>query len=340
MKNRLIRNAGREVLGTVLMVLAALAIGAVLVVLSGNEPAEAYGMMLKGSFGSTQKITELFVKLIPTLIMALGVSVAFRAQLWNIGAQGQFIMGSICSMVVALYVPVVIPVRIVLAFLVSVLAGASWAGLAGWLKTRFNANEVITTLMLNYIANYLLLYLINGPMQDPYSDLSQTDLVPEGMRLARLFAPYRLHTGFFLLLAVVIVMIFFWRTTLGYRIDLVGQCEKVATYSGVNVKRTVVITMCRQYCNHCGTAWLFERIRHHRGGHVLFRAAVRRGQHAAHDGGALFRGERDSGSDYHSGHRQKHGNGQSGAPAEKTASRREKGGTHACGMIFSRLAFW
>ena len=164
MKNRLIRNAGREVLGTVLMVLAALAIGAVLVVLSGNEPAEAYGMMLKGSFGSTQKITALFVKLIPTLIMALGVSVAFRAQLWNIGAQGQFIMGSICSMVVALYVPVVIPVRIVLAFLVSVLAGASWAGLAGWLKTRFNANEVITTLMLNYIANYLLLYLINGPM--------------------------------------------------------------------------------------------------------------------------------------------------------------------------------
>ena len=64
------------------------------------------------------------------------------------------------------------------------------------------------------------------------------------MRLARLFAPYRLHTGFFLLLAVVIVMIFFWRTTLGYRIDLVGQGEKVATYSGVNVKRTVVITMC------------------------------------------------------------------------------------------------
>lgn len=244
MKNRLIRNAGREVLGTILMVLAALAIGAVLVVLSGNEPAEAYGMMLKGSFGSTQKITELFVKLIPTLIMALGVSVAFRAQLWNIGAQGQFIMGSICSMVVALYVPVVIPARIVLSFLVSVLAGAAWAGLAGWLKTRFNANEVITTLMLNYIANYLLLYLINDPMQDPYSDLSQTDLVPEGMRLARLFAPYRLHTGFFLLLVVVIVMIFFWRTTLGYRIDLVGQGEKVATYSGVNVKRTVVITMC------------------------------------------------------------------------------------------------
>lgn len=244
MKTRLIRNAGREVLGTVLMVIVALAIGAILVVLSGNEPGEAYGMMLKGAFGSTQKITELFVKLIPTLTMALGVSIAFRAQLWNIGAEGQFIMGSICSMVVALYVPLPIPIRSVVAFLVAMLAGAAWAGLAGWLKTRFNANEVITTMMFNYIASYLLLYLINGPMQDPYSDLSQTDLVPEGMRLTKLFTTYRLNTGIFMLLAVVLVMLFFWRTTLGYRINLVGQGEKVATYSGVNVKQTVVVTMC------------------------------------------------------------------------------------------------
>ena len=244
MKNKLVRNAGREVLGTVLMVIVALLIGAVLVVLSGNQPGEAYSTMLRGAFGSTQKITELFVKLIPTLIMALGVSVAFRAQLWNIGAEGQFIMGSICSMVVALYLPVPIPLRMVIAFAAAVVAGGLWAGLAGWLKTRFNANEVITTLMFNYIANYLLLYLINGPMQDPYSDLSQTDLIPDGMRLAKLIGTYRLHAGIFLMLLVVLIMIFFWRTTLGYRINLVGQGEKVATYSGVRVKQTVVVTMC------------------------------------------------------------------------------------------------
>ena len=243
MKNKLVRNAGREVLGTVLMVIVALLIGAVLVVLSGNQPGEAYSTMLRGAFGSTQKITELFVKLIPTLIMALGVSVAFRAQLWNIGAEGQFIMGSICSMVVALYLPVPIPLRMVIAFAAAVVAGGLWAGLAGWLKTRFNANEVITTLMFNYIANYLLLYLINGPMQDPYSDLSQTDLIPDGMRLAKLIGTYRLHAGIFLMLLVVLIMIFFWRTTLGYRINLVGQGEKVATYSGVRVKQTVVVTM-------------------------------------------------------------------------------------------------
>ncbi len=239
-----LRTAGREILGTVLMVIMALLIGAILVVLSGNSILEAYGTMLTGAFGGKQKITELFVKLIPTLIMALGVSIAYRAQLWNIGAEGQFIMGSIASMVVALYLPVPIPARVVLSLIAAVAAAGGWAALAGVLKARFNANEVITTLMLNYIAKYLLLYLINGPMQDPYSDLSQTDLVPEGMRLTKIMGEtYRLHTGVFLMLAVVVFMIFFWRTTLGYRIDLTGQGQKVATYAGVHVKRTVIMTM-------------------------------------------------------------------------------------------------
>ncbi|MPN11760.1 hypothetical protein SDC9_159068 [bioreactor metagenome] len=152
-------------------------------------------------------------------------------------------MGSIASMVVALYIPLPIPLRIVVSLLAAVLAGGGWAAVAGWLRSRFNANEVITTLMLNYIASYLLLYLINGPMQDPSSDLSQTALVPDAMRLTQLFGTYRLHTGIFILIGVVIFMIFFWKTTLGYRIDLTGQGEKVATYAGINVKRTVVITM-------------------------------------------------------------------------------------------------
>lgn len=99
--------------------------------------------------------------------------------------------------------------------------------------------------MLNYIASYFLLYLINGPMQDPYSDLSQSDLVPEGMRLGKLLGEtYRLHTGLFIMIAIVIIMIFFWKTSLGYKIDLTGQGEKVATYAGINVKQTVIITMC------------------------------------------------------------------------------------------------
>ena len=232
-----------QVLGTVCMILFALLLGGILVVLTENSPAEAYAAILRGAFGSPMKIAELFVKLIPILILAFGVSIAFRAQLWNIGAGGQFIMASIAATAVALYVPVPFVIRIPLSMICSIAAGALWAGIAGWLRNRFNANEVITTLMLTYIADYFLMYLLNGPMQDPASDLTQSAMVPEEMRLAHLIGNYRLHSGIFLLIAAIIIMIFFWHTTIGYRIDLIGQGKKVATYAGVNVKRTAMIAM-------------------------------------------------------------------------------------------------
>ena len=222
--NKRLRNAVGQVCGTILMLIAALAVGAVLVAISGNSPAEAYLTMLNGAFGSPQKISEVFVKLIPILLMAFGTSIAFRAKLWNIGASGQFIMGSVAATAVALYVQVPIALRVPLSLAAALAAGALWAGIAGLLKVKFNANEVITTLMLNYIATYFLLYLVNGPMQDPSSDLSQSALVPEEMRLTRIFGTYRLHSGIFLLLIVVVIMLFFWRTSL-------GQGRMVATFA-------------------------------------------------------------------------------------------------------------
>jgi len=241
----------------VALVLVALLLGGVLVLISGNSPLTAYRAILHGAFGSPQKITELFVKLIPILILAFGVSIAFRAQLWNIGAGGQFIMASIAATAVALYVPIPIVLRVPLSFAAALAAGALWAGLAGWLKNRFHANEVITTLMLNYIADWFLMYLVNGPMQDPATDLSQSALVPDEMRLTQFIGNYRLHSGLFLLFAVIIVMLFFWRTTLGYRIDLLGQGEKVSTYAGVHVERTRLVTMCISGA-FCGLAGWIE----------------------------------------------------------------------------------
>ncbi|PKM73735.1 MAG: ABC transporter permease [Firmicutes bacterium HGW-Firmicutes-16] len=238
-----LKSTVKEVLGTVIMLALALLVGAVLVVISGNSPMEAYSTMLRGAFGSAQKICELFVELIPILLMAFGISVAFRAQLWNIGATGQFTIGAIAAAAVALYIPVPSGIAIPLSMIAAVVAAAFWAALAGWLKNRFNANEVITTLMLNYIANCFLLYLVNGPMQDPETDLSQSALVPVGMMLTRLFGDYRLHSGIFIMLIVTVIMFFFWKTNFGYRINLIGQGEKVATYAGVNVKRTTVMTM-------------------------------------------------------------------------------------------------
>lgn len=236
-----------QIVSTILMVVFALALGAVLIVLSGNSPAEAYGAMLRGAFGSRNKISELFVKLIPIMLMAFGVSIAYKAQLWNIGATGQFVMGAIATTIVALYFPGPAFVKLIVSFLAAVAAGALWAGIAGWLKNAFNANEVITTIMLTHIAKYFLMYAVTGPsgfLHDPYSDLTQSDAIPQGMHLTRIFGDvYRLHSGIFILMIAIIVMLFFWKTTTGHRIDLIGQGEKVATYAGINVKRTVIITL-------------------------------------------------------------------------------------------------
>lgn len=178
--NKRLKNAVGQVSGTILMLVVALAVGAVLVAISGNSPAEAYLTMLNGAFGSPQKISEVFVKLIPILLMAFGTSIAFRAKLWNIGASGQFIMGSIAATAVALYVDVPLVIRTPLSFVAALVGRRTVGRHCRTAEGEINANEVITTLMLNYIATYFLLYLVNGPMQDPSSDLSQSALVPGG----------------------------------------------------------------------------------------------------------------------------------------------------------------
>lgn len=233
----------RQALVAVGLVLAALVVGGLLVMLTGNSPLEAYSAMARGAFSSVQKLCELFVKFIPITMIAFGISIAFRAQLWNIGAGGQFIMGSIAATVVALYIPVPFALRSVLSLVAAMAAGGLWAMLAGWLKVRFNANEVITTLMLNYVAEYFLAYLVYGPMMDPGGELAQSKLVPEVMKLPKLIGNYRLHAGIFVVILIILMMLIFWRTSLGYRIDLVGQGRKVATYAGVRVNRMILLTM-------------------------------------------------------------------------------------------------
>ena len=159
-------NSGKKATGAVAMIVVALLIGAILVILSGNSPIEAYSTIISGAFGSKQRLSELFVKMIPLTIMAYGVSIAYKAQLWNIGADGQFTMGAIASMAVGIYLDLPAFIIIPVSVLSAMIAGALWSGLAGWLKTKFNANEVITTLMLNYISTYFIAFLVYGPMKD------------------------------------------------------------------------------------------------------------------------------------------------------------------------------
>ncbi len=238
-----VKSASDKLFGAVGMVLVALLIGGVLVIVSGNNMFEAYGSLISGAFGSKQRLSELFVKLVPVMIMALGVSIAYRAQLWNIGATGQFLMGSIAACAVGLYVKLPSVLLVPLTMVAAIAAAGGWALLAGYLKNRFNANEVITTLMLNYIANYFLEFLVYGPMMDPEGQLPQSALLSENLRLPAIFSGFRVHYGLVIMLVVLAFVVLLWKSSSGIRINLIGQGERVSTYAGVNVKATVLLTM-------------------------------------------------------------------------------------------------
>ncbi len=234
----------QAVLPALLMVAGALLAGAILIIISGNDPITAYAALLEGAFSNSYRISETFVKAIPLMLMAQGISIAFKNQIWNIGAGGQFTIGTICSVIVCLYFKLPPVPTMIVSFIFAFIGGALWGGLAGWLKARFNANEVITTLMLDYIATLLLAYLVYGPLMDPDGfGYPQSAVIDKAFRLPKLIAGSRLHAGLFVAIAIVGFMFLFWRSTLGFKIDLAGQGNDVSRYAGINIKKMIIITM-------------------------------------------------------------------------------------------------
>jgi simple sugar transport system permease protein len=228
---------------------AALAVGAVMLLILGANPIQAYGALLEGAFGSGNALAETAVKAVPLLLVGLGICIAFRASVINIGGEGQMIVGALFATVVGLALPgwpgwVVISLAILAGF----LGGAIWGAIPGALKAYFSVNEILSTVMMNAIAVQLMNYLLRGPLIDPAqaelaSKIPQTAALEEAFRLPRL-VPTRLHLG--ALIAVVLaflVYILLWRTTLGYRIRAVGQNPDAARYGGIRVRRHIVIAL-------------------------------------------------------------------------------------------------
>lgn len=229
--------------------LAALLLGAVMLYLLQANPLQAYQAMWEGAFGSPNAIAETLVKATPLLLVALGICIAFRGDVINIGGEGQMIIGAIMATWVGLSFTdwpgwAVITLSMVAGF----IGGAIWGGIPGVLKAYFNVNEILSTVMMNSIAVYIMNFLLRGPMIDPSqallsSKIPQTARLLEAFRLPRL-APTRLHLG--ILIAVVLailVYIVLWRTTLGYRIRAVGQNPHASRYGGIKVKRYVVLAL-------------------------------------------------------------------------------------------------
>jgi simple sugar transport system permease protein len=229
--------------------LAALAVGAVMLLLLGANPIRAYGALLEGAFGSGNALAETAVKAVPLLLVGLGICIAFRGNVINIGGEGQMIVGAIFATVVGLALTgwpgwLVISLAILAGF----VGGAIWGAIPGALKAYFSVNEILSTVMMNAIAVQFMNYLLRGPLIDPAqaelaSKIPQTAALEASFRLPRL-VPTRLHLG--ALIAVILaflVYILLWRTTLGYRIRAVGQNPDAARYGGIRVRHHIVIAL-------------------------------------------------------------------------------------------------
>ena len=180
----------------VLAVLAAFAIGAVLIALSGTSPLLAYQALLHSAFGNRNNFGETLVKMVPLLLAGLGTAVSLRARIFNIGAEGQLYMGALGAAFVGLFLGDLTPVvGIPLVLAAGFIAGGLWGGIAGFLKQRYQANEIIVTLMLNYVGIQIVSYLVSGPWRDPHGTEPFTAHFAEGTLLPVVLSGTRLHLG-------------------------------------------------------------------------------------------------------------------------------------------------
>jgi len=223
----------------------ALVFNALLLLLFGIDPIQAYSVMLKGSLGSQYALTETIVKAIPLMLTGLGVSIAFHMHFWNIGAEGQLAMGGIAAAFAALFLQEYIPAGLMLPVMVllGILAGAIWGLIPAALKSTIGVNEILTTLMMNYIAILTVEFLYLGPWRDPQGyGFPGTAKFPESAWLPALTG--RIHYGLvFALIGAVLLWLILKFTKLGYEIRLIGENPKAARYSGVNIGRNIVIVM-------------------------------------------------------------------------------------------------
>ena len=233
----------------VLATLAALFIGAIMLLLMGANPITAYSALLAGAFGNSNALADTVVKATPLLLVGLGICIAFRGGVTNIGGEGQFVAGALSATVVGLWLPeqsgwLVIP----LGMLAGLLGGALWGGIPGILKAYFNVNEILSTIMMNQIAVQLMNFLLIGPLIDPLQ-LERSSRIPQTARLAHAFdlprlAPTRLHLGAALAVGLaLLVYILLWRTTLGYRIRAVGLNPHASRYAGIKVPQHIVLSL-------------------------------------------------------------------------------------------------
>ena len=233
---------GSPVLALVVTVL----IGVLLFVALGKDPVAGLRVFFWDPIKSPYALGELTVKATPLLLIALGLAVCFRSNIWNIGAEGQYVLGAIAASGVALMADkgssswIVLPV-----ILAGILGGMFWAGITAWLRDRFNANEILVSLMLVYVAVMLLSFMVSGPWKDPQGyNFPQSRTFDAATRIPRLFAGSRVSIGIFIALAgVACVWVFLFRTRAGFAQQVGGLAPAAARYAGFSSRRALWVAL-------------------------------------------------------------------------------------------------
>jgi ABC-type uncharacterized transport system permease subunit len=223
----------------------ALAASALIIVLAGRDPAVALGALLDGAFGSADSLSEVLVKTCPLLLCGLAIAISFQAGVWNIGVEGQLLVGALAMAALGTHA-LPLPAALTLgAYLIAAaLAGAVWAGIAGVLKLRRNVNEVISTIMLNFVALGLIGYLVQGPLMEAGGRYPQTDAVLPALWMPRLVLGHRAHAGLLLALVIAAAMhVLLHRSVAGYELRAAGLNPAAARLAGIDVDGRLLLSL-------------------------------------------------------------------------------------------------
>jgi len=230
----------------VMAVAVTIALGLVMFAALGKDPFRAIAIIFYEPLTDLFTISEMIVKATPLILIGIGLSFGFRAGVWNIGAEGQFTFGALAGGATALALYQVEGFWVLpLMCLAGILGGMAWAAIPAFLRTRFNANEILVTLMLTYVAVLLLSVLVHGPLKDPEGlNFPESRLFHEAATMPILIAETRAHVGFIVaLVAVAVAWVVLSRHIFGYQVKVMGQSPKAAAYGGFVEKRVVWISL-------------------------------------------------------------------------------------------------
>ena len=227
-----------------LTIVVSMLIGAVLMMILGHNPIEAYYQLFRGAFVGKLNLGTTLQKFIPLLLTAMAFAVSSKVGVFNVGVEGELYLGALVAAWVGYnFVSVPGPLHMLMCFGAAIIVGACWAFIPGFLKSQWGVNEVCVTILMNYVAKYITSYFVNGPLSAG-TGVPQTPTVADNVRLTQFLKPSQVSTGLFLAIALVIFL--FWlltRSTEGYKYTTVGLNPKHAEYVGISPKATMIRAM-------------------------------------------------------------------------------------------------